>query len=343
MITVFGKLLHELEQHHSLILATIIQASGSAPRGTGAQMLVGIQGRICGTIGGGAVEYQAEQMALELLHKKESADHIFHLFQHPSEDIGMTCGGDVRVWLQYIDGSDSLWSDLAGCLLAQIQASDAGWFLQRLDGGNPALLSVDGTLLAGRITDFPGTVSSGPLLTDISFSMPLPRKERVVLFGGGHCAQALVPLLYTVGFQVIVFESRPDFSRKDLFPDAHTVLCGDYLRICDYLTLTPEDYVVVMTNGHIHDYEVQEQVLRLPLAYIGVIGSRKKTAAVNAKLRQAGISEKAIASVHTPIGTAIKAVTPAEIAVSIAGELIYERALRRERTGIVAHGCPMHE
>ena len=97
-----------------------------------------------------------------------------------------------------------------------------------------------------------------------------------------------------------------------------------------------------MTSGHTYDFTVQEQILRRPAAYVGVIGSRAKTASVNARLRAAGVDEGAIASIHTPVGVAIKAVTPAEIAVSIAGEMIYERALRREQAGIHVHGCPMH-
>ena len=94
-----------------------------------------------------------------------------------------------------------------------------------------------------------------------------------------------------------------------------------------------------MTNGHSHDFAVQEQVLRGPYAYIGVIGSRAKIAAVNARLREAGISEEKLRTVHTPVGTPIKAVTPAEIAVSITGEMIYERACRREDPA--HHACPM--
>ena len=93
--------------------------------------------------------------------------------------------------------------------------------------------------------------------------------------------------------------------------------------------------------GHVRSgmyYAAQEG----EIAYVGVIGSRKKTAVVNARLREAGISEEAIATVHTPIGTHIKAVTPAEIAISIAGEMIYERALRREADGERHKGCPMH-
>ena len=83
-----------------------------------------------------------------------------------------------------------------------------------------------------------------------------------------------------------------------------------------------------MTSGHLHDLEAEEQMLRRETAYVGVIGSRSKIAYVSQRLREAGISEEAIASVHTPIGTPIRAVTPEEIAVSIAGELIYERACR---------------
>ena len=84
--------------------------------------------------------------------------------------------------------------------------------------------------------------------------------------------------------------------------------------------MTEEDFVVIMTNGHMHDFQVEEQILRGPFAYVGVIGSRTKTASVNRRLREAGIPEESIAQVHTPIGTAIQAVTPAEIAVSIAGQ-----------------------
>ena len=88
-----------------------------------------------------------------------------------------------------------------------------------------------------------------------------------------------------------------------------------------------------MTSGHLHDLEVEAQLLQRELAYVGVIGSRSKIAVVSQRLRELGISEEAIASVHTPIGTAIRAETPEEIAVSIAGELIYVRATRRDAAG----------
>ena len=163
-----------------------------------------------------------------------------------------------------------------------------------------------------------------------------------MLFRSGHCSVALCPLLTTVGFRVTVVDNRPELATKERFPAADAVLCCDLTRISDAVTVGDDDYVVIMTNGHRHDFVVEEQVLRGQYAYIGVIGSRTKTASVNALLRQAGISEEAIAAVHTPIGTAIKAVTPEEIAVSIAGEMICVRATRREDAGIKLHGCPMH-
>lgn len=343
MNMIFAQMLYELEKHNSLILATVIQEDGSTPRGTGSQMLVGAKGRIVGTIGGGAVEHRSEAMALDLLAQKQSLRHHFRLRQNETEDIGMVCGGDVTLWLQYIDGEDSDWPRLAVAVLEQIAARKKGWLVQRLDGGCPTLLDEAGKALVGaELPEAASLMADGGVLSEDYFAMPLPRGERAVIFGGGHCAQALAPLLHSIGFRVTVMDCRPEFASRSLFPTAEQVICGDYLHISEYLQLTAEDYVVVMTNGHSHDYEVQEQVLRGPLAYIGVIGSQKKTAAVNAKLRAAGVSEEAISSVHTPIGTAIKAVTPEEIAVSIAGEMIYERALLREAAGIVSNGCPMH-
>ena len=160
-----------------------------------------------------------------------------------------------------------------------------------------------------------------------------------MIFGAGHIARALVPLLRSVEFRPVVYDDRPALADPAAFPDAERVVCGDFRNIASTLPLSPEDYVVVMTSGHLHDLEIQEQILRQELAYVGVIGSRAKIAAVNVRLREAGISEEKLRTVHTPVGTPIKAVTPAEIAVSITGEMIYERACRREDP--THHACPM--
>ena len=173
----------------------------------------------------------------------------------------------------------------------------------------------------------------------ISIVLPLPVGQRALLFGAGHISQALCPLLTTIGFRPVVFDDRPELANTRLFPTAEQVICGDFTRISDYLTITDEDFVVIMTSGHVRDFQVEEQTLRGDFAYVGVIGSRRKTASVNQRLLEAGIPQSSIDLVHTPIGTPILAVTPEEIAVSIAGEMIQVRAQRR---GPTSHGCPMH-
>ena len=343
MNSIFAKMLYELEKNHDLMLVTIVSEAGSAPRGTGSQMLINMDGLLLGTIGGGAVEHQSVILAGKLLQEKRSEIHDYILRKNDGEDIGMACGGDVSVWFQFVDHTDPAWAALAGKLLEQTNARKPGWLIQKLDGSFPTLLGENGEVLAGEaVADAESYQIPGCMLTETGFSMPLPIGERAIIFGGGHIARALAPLLRGVGFRVTIMDNRAEYADPADFPGAERVVCGDYLRIADYFDLNEEDYVVVMTNGHSHDFDVQEQALRRKLAYIGVIGSRRKTAVVNARLREAGVSEEGIAQVHTPVGTAIKAVTPAEIAISIAGEMIYERALRREADGERHNGCPMH-
>ena len=233
-------------------------------------------------------------------------------------------------------------SSLAGAVakaggIGVISAAQPGWLILRTDGSAPALLDGEGMALLGSSGTAP--LSKRCVLTETDFSLPLPIGERAVIFGAGHLARALVPLLRSVEFRPVVYDDRPALADPAAFPDAEQVVCGDFRNIAGTLPLSPEDYVVVMTSGHLHDLEIQEQILRQELAYVGVIGSRAKIAAVNARLREAGISEKKLRTVHTPVGTPIKAVTPAEIAVSITGEMIYERACRREDPA--HHACPM--
>lgn len=343
MDRIFAKLCYELEKKHDTVLVAIISRQGSAPRGAGSLMLVGAEGHILGSIGGGAVEKRSELMALDLLKRKTSLCHFFQLHERAKEDIGMICGGDVNVLFQYIPGESADWAALAGAILERIKSRAPGWLSLKTDGSFPSLLDSDGNALLGEAV--PGIFGNGSWLPQQSaevFNLALPVGERAYIFGGGHCAQALAPVLQSVGFRVTVFDEREEFANRARFPAAEHVILGKYTRLADSLTITAEDYVVIMTNGHVHDLDVEDQVLRGPFAYVGVIGSSRKTASVNEKLRARGVSEAAIAQVHTPIGTVIKAVTPEEIAISIAGEMIYERALRREKAGIITHSCPMH-
>ena len=195
----------------------------------------------------------------------------------------------------------------------------------------------DGMICGGSATVLLQYIAAGQkdwlqqLKEQIGADSPLfASPERAFIFGGGHIAAALAPILKSVGFLVVVMDDRAEFADPARFPDAAQAVCGDFRHLAKSFTFCESDYAVIVTSGHMHDFEVEEQLLRQELAYIGVIGSRKKTAAVNAKLREAGISEEQLAKVHTPIGLAIGAVTSEEIAVSIAAEMIQVRAERRK-------------
>ena len=343
MDRIFAKLLYEMEKNRDTVLVTIIADQGSTPRGAGSQMLVGKHGRILGSIGGGAVEQRSEEMALQLLEKKQSVCHLFQLHERATEDIGMVCGGDVKVLFQYIPGDSEAWVTLAGTILDRVAKRQPGWLVLKTDGSEPAVLDGNGGEILGDTV--PGSLTRNgwiPFQSADHFCLPLPIGERAFIFGCGHCAKALAPLLNTVGFRVTVFDEREEYANRENFPTAENIIAGDYTRLADYISFTEDDYIVIMTSGHSYDLEVQDQVLRGEFAYVGVIGSRKKTATVNQKLKDRGVPEAAIIRVHTPVGVSIKAVTPEEIAVSITAEMIHIRALRREATGITVHGCPMH-
>ena len=157
---------------------------------------------------------------------------------------------------------------------------------------------------------------------------PVTKLGMVYLFGGGHVAQKLVPLLAYVDFRITVCEDRPDFADKALFPLAErTVLC-DFADISEAVTIRPDDSVVIMTRGHRADYEILRQVLRTDANYIGCIGSRHKIAMTRQRLIEDGFTDAEFDRVYTPIGIPILAETPEEIGISVAAQMIEHRAKR---------------
>ena len=334
MNIVFAKALYELKRGNDTMLVTIVSDSGSAPRGAGSIMVVGREGRLAGTIGGGSVEFQSEKRALDLLARGECELHEFKLHANEAEDIGMICGGDVDVWFQHVPAESIVWREALQEALECTKAKRGGWLVQRLDGSDPTLVSHAGFEVVGEPVNPQIDLLAGACrCKGGQFALPLPAKERALIFGGGHIARALVPLLASVGFRPMVIDDREAFSRPESFPDADSVLNCEYPMVDKYIDLRPDDYSVVITHGHAHDFDVLLQLLQndyMP-AYVGVIGSKTKSAAVRERLHGAGIPQWKTALVHGPIGTAIKATTPEEIAVSIVGEMILVRAERRER------------
>lgn len=149
----------------------------------------------------------------------------------------------------------------------------------------------------------------------------VPKPELVIL-GGGHISKTLVSLGKMLGFRVILADDRPEFASKERFPQADLVLCGRYEEIFGKIPCSAEGYYVVVTRGHQGDEMCVRQILKRPFRYVGMIGSRKKVAQTRKNLEQEGISTVLLDALHAPVGLSIGAITPEEIAVSIAAEVI---------------------
>lgn len=325
MKTLLTTMKQKLEAGEPLVLATVVDADGSTPRGAGARMLTGRDGRLWGTVGGGAVEYRCLELAWEVLECGVSREEQFSLTPDDLHGLGMVCGGRVRILLQYIPAADVDTLSVLERALPALKAGGELWLVNDVSCG---------ALAVYQRADAPRQLQ--PYLTKKTlrvqedglniFIEQIGTIGTVYIFGAGHVCRELQPLLSRLGFRCAVVDDRAEYADPAQFPTADKVVCAEFSNLRDYVNLRSEDYACIMTRGHAHDTLVLTQVLAADPRYVGLMGSRRKIAAVHETLRKEGFSEAQIAKVTAPIGLPIGAQTPAEIAVSVAAQLIAIRA-----------------
>lgn len=310
---------HALEAGQPVQLVSVLSSGGSVPRGAGAMMAVFSDGTSVGTVGGGNVEFEAAGLAGELLARGENALREFRF--RPGEELGMACGGEAALHFQFLPAGDGRVTALLRRALAASGEAAGLWLVRRLEGAavREMFLS-DGS---GLPPELPGERA---VFRDGWFVQPVVRPGMVYIFGGGHVSQALVPVIAAAGFRPAVWDDRPEFASRERFPQAEQLFCGPFEEVSRRLKVTERDYVVIMTRGHQADYTVLAQLLRSGARYLGCIGSRRKLALCRQRLEAAGFTAEEYGRLHAPIGLAIGAETPAEIAVAVAAELIAVRA-----------------
>jgi xanthine dehydrogenase accessory factor len=335
MKMLFEALSRALSQGEPAVLVTLTASAGSTPRGTGAMMLVGPRGRLAGTVGGGAVEYRCITTAQEMAGSSGPVLREFQLNHSDTSGLGMICGGAVQALFQPIAPGDE--TMLALCRQAE-RYFDQGvtfWLVEPLQNGASPMLWTEEDGASALPFPKPEGLSPEPEICETGsrrwFCQQVQRPGIVYIFGGGHVSQALVPVLSPLDFPCIVVENRPEFADPTLFPQAREVRLADFARLDESVRLTDEDYVCIMTRGHKDDLLVQQQMLRTPAYYIGLIGSAQKAAASFDRLREMGFTQKDLDRIVTPIGLPIGGRTPEEIAISIAAQLIQYRASRHLR------------
>ncbi len=334
MKKLFQSILDSLRKNEDVVLCSIIACSGSTPRGVGAKMAVFADGATFGTIGGGAVEFESIRCAKQALAEKSDIIKGFDLSPNQTADIGMICGGKVVVYFQYFVGDDKAAAGMFEYIISLYTRNINAWLITPISAGCAMRMGVyaegEGMLFGDLPEDnIKPLLNSRGILKEgepAYYAEPLVQAGKVYVFGGGHVSQELVPVIEHVGFRPVVYEDREAFADPRLFPKAAETVTAPFGEIANHINITDKDYIVIMTRGHQWDYVVLEQAMRTTAAYIGVIGSRQKMAATFGRLVAAGIPETELGRIHSPIGLPIKGETPAEIAISIAAELILQRA-----------------
>ncbi|MFF7893021.1 XdhC family protein [Streptomyces sp. NPDC007907] len=365
MLDLAGPLHEWIEEGRDFAVATVVAVGGSAPRPPGAALAVRADGTAVGSVSGGCVEGAVYDLCLQALQDGETVVERFGYSDEDAFAVGLTCGGTIDVMVTpFTGGRAAEAAALAAAArqepvaLARVVRGPSGLLgralLVRPDGscegglgGAPGLdrtvLDRAGALLAGGRT---GTVDlsedgshcPGGLTLLVESAAPPPR---MIVFGAIDFAAALVRAGKFLGYHVTVCDARSVFATRARFPEADEVVVDwpdRYLRrtVTDGRTM-----LCVLTHDAKFDIPLLTEALRLPVAYIGAMGSRRTHADRERRLREAGLGEPEIARLRSPIGLDLGARTPEETAVSIAAEIV---AARHGGTGAPLTGSarPIH-
>jgi xanthine dehydrogenase accessory factor len=295
MLHLLDEILRRVTVGETVALCVVVATRGSTPQGAGAKMLCLLDGSIVGTLGGGCVEAEVRQRALELAAAGRSQLLKFHLDSDYGWDDGLICGGAMDVLVQVIG---------PGCDLTPFRG-----LVDALRAGESARLILP-YARDGKDCQYLEELSPPPVL---------------VIAGAGHVGQSLATLMAASGFDVDVIDDRADYASRQRFPQARRLFVGAPEGVLRDYPITGNTYVVIVTRGHRNDGRALEAVVRSSARYIGLIGSRSKIKLIYADLVARGYSIDELLRVHAPIGLDVGAVTVPEIAVSIAAELVAVR------------------
>ena len=161
--------------------------------------------------------------------------------------------------------------------------------------------------------------------------------SQAYIFGGGHVALALDPVLRHIDFETTIIDDRAEYANAERFPASRTIVCDNFDHCFDEIEPDEDSFLIIVTRGHRGDLQVLRQALRKPHAYLGMIGSRHKNQLLVNQLLSEGFSQEELDRVYTPIGLEIKSETPEEISISIAAEMIKVRAEHNEAAAAARH------
>ncbi|OLZ67504.1 XshC-Cox1-family protein [Streptomyces sp. IMTB 2501] len=368
MLDIADELNRWVEQGRDFAVATVVAVGGSAPRQPGAALAVDSEGTAIGSVSGGCVEGAVYDLCRQAL---EDGETVLERFGYSDEDafaVGLTCGGIIDILVTPVRADGPARPVVAAALAAAARGEAAAVarivegpaelrgraLLVRADGscdgGFGAHPELDRTVAAeaGAFLDAgrTGTMEIGeqgsrcgaPLTVLVESSVPPPR---MIVFGAIDFASALVRVGKFLGYRVTVCDARPVFATRTRFPDADEIVVEWPHKYLERTEVDGRTVLCVLTHDAKFDVPLLRLALRLPVAYVGAMGSRRTHLERNERLREVGVTELELARLRSPIGLDLGARTPEETALSIGAEIV---ANRRGGSGAALTGAhtPIH-
>ncbi|WP_328382357.1 XdhC family protein [Micromonospora zamorensis] len=316
-------------------VATVVRTWQSAPRQPGAAMAVSAHGEVLGSISGGCVEGTVYEMCRTALETGTAQTQTFGVSDDDAFDVGLTCGGTIQILVQpgvamtETDEVLAAISDGRPVATASVENAQLVIWPDRIAGslGAPDLddaaarqargmlaLGATGTIHLGRR----GEQRGDDVAVFVQSYVPPPR---MIIFGAIDFAAAMARIGRFLGYHVTVCDARPVFATRARFPDADDLVVQWPHAYLESTTVDDRTVLCVLTHDPKFDVPLLQVALRTPARYIGAMGSRRAHDDRMRRLREAGVSEAALARLCSPIGLDLGARTPEETAVAIAAEI----------------------
>ncbi len=368
MLDIAEELNRWVEQGRDFAVATVVAVGGSAPRQPGAALAVDSEGTAIGSVSGGCVEGAVYELCRQALEDGETVQERFGYSDDDAFAVGLTCGGIIDILVTPVHvGSPA--REVFEAALAAAARGEAAAVARIAEGpaelkGRAVLVRGEGgfeggfgghpeldraiadearaMLDAGRTgvleIGADGRLCGEPLKVLVESSVPPPR---MIVFGAIDFASALVRIGKFLGYHVTLCDARPVFATKKRFPEADEIVVDWPHRYLESTEVDGRTVLCVLTHDAKFDVPLLELALRLPVAYVGAMGSRRTHEDRNRRLREVGVTELELARLRSPIGLDLGARSPEETALSIAAEIV---ANRRGGSGAALTGAhiPIH-
>ena len=308
------------------VIATVVERRGSAPRDPGASLALNDLGEIAGSVTGGCVEPSVISEAQEILGGGAPRVREYGISDDTAFEVGLACGGTVAILVAPLDLSlvpalvDAADADRAVALTIvasgdrigtqELHEQPAGAVGRLLGAGESALTDVEGEAV---------------------FVHAITPRPAMYVFGAIDHAAALARVGKVLGYRVTVCDARAAFVTAERFPEADELVVEWPDRFLATAAVDASSVICVLTHDEKFDVPGLLAALDTPAVYIGAMGSKVTTAAREERLRAEGVDDAGIGRIHAPIGLAIGARSPEEVAVAIAAEIVEATALARRR------------